>query len=132
MKRFWIVLLALLAVGFSATQPAFAAVRPQGTYSDWALPGSGYYNIDTPIFPSNDPRPAPGQQNQAYFYSSQFGFTNGPGGYVGIQTDANGKRAVFSIWDANGVSCSSVRGAICQRFTGEGDGYQTMIPYNWV
>ncbi len=107
-------------------------VGPQGTYSDWSLPGSGYYNIDSPIFPSNNPRPAAGQVSQSYFYASQFAFTDGTVGYIGIQTDARGKRAVFSIWDATGASCSAVAGAICQRFDGEGEGWQTMIPYNWV
>src|SRR5947207_4890870 len=97
-NRLLIVALALLAGGTSWPTPA-VAVGPHGTYSDWSLPGSGYYNIDTPIFPSNDPRPAPGQVSQAYFYSAQFGFVHGPGGYIGIQTDGRGKRAIFSIWN---------------------------------
>ena len=114
-----------------ATSPS-APISPQGTYSDWSLPGNDYYNIDTPIVPVNDPRPSRGQVNQAYFYASQFGFTGGPGGYAGIQTDANGKRAIFSIWDADQALCSGVAGAICQPFGGEGVGYQTMIPYPWT
>jgi hypothetical protein len=126
-----IVSLAALAAGTSWPAPAFA-VGPRGTYSDWSFPGSGYYNIDTPIFPSNDPRPAPGQVSQAYFYSSQFGFAHGPGGYIGIQTDGRGKRAIFSIWNANDASCSDVPEAICRPFSGEGNGYQTIIPYDWV
>lgn len=51
---------------------------------------------------------------------------------LACRTDVNGKRAIFSIWNAYGAQCSSVPGAICQPFTGQGDGYQTLIPYNWV
>lgn len=125
------MLLAALAVA----QPAVAGVVPQGTYSDWNLPNrpaEGFYNIDGTIYPSNDPVAGTGQSQPWLFYSSQFGIVNGDGGYIGIQKDPNGKRAIFSIWGANGASCASVAGAICRPFTGEGDGYQTMIPYNWV
>jgi len=106
----------------------------QGTYSHWTLPNmpsGGFYNIDGYIFPSNDPLPSSGQVYPAYFFSNQFTFVGGQGGYIGLQKDANGKRAIFSIWETNGVQCSGVAGAICRPFSGEGVGHQTMIPFNW-
>jgi hypothetical protein len=108
---------------------------PQGTYTDftyWAnYPSSGYFNFDKLMYVANDPKPRIGQVTQAYFYSHQFGSVGGDGGYIGIQTDGNGKRAIFSWWAAIGASCSPQPGAICRPFSGEGTGYQTMIPYSW-
>src|SRR4030095_6485227 len=78
-------------------------VKARGTYSDWWLPTEpvysngkrGYYNKDIVLFPGNDPGPG-----QSYFYSHQLGIVDGDGGYIGIQSDANGKRAIFSLWQA--------------------------------
>lgn len=116
--------------------PAWAQVIPGGTYSEWTVPNQpadGFFNIDTTIFPSNEPAPGPGQVQPWLFYSSQFGIVgSGVGGYIGIQKDPNGKRAIFSIWNANGAQCAPLPGALCRPFTGEGDGYQTLVPYNWV
>lgn len=132
MKRLIVLIVTVLATVIGSSRPAVAGVTIQGTYSDFNFPGQGYFNIDTPLFPSNDPTAGPGQVNPAYFYSSQFSFTGGPGGYIGIQKDVNGKRAIFSIWGANAACCSTEPGAICRPFGGEGEGYQTMIPFNWV
>ncbi len=118
-----------------AAVPQARAVGPQGTYSDWWLPdqpAEGFFNLDGYIQPLNEPTVGPGQVPFAYFYSSQFGIVTGDGGYIGIQKDANGKRAIFSIWGASAANCADVPGAICRPFTGEGDGYQTMVPYAWV
>lgn len=118
-----------------AAVPHARAVGPQGTYSDWWLPdqpAEGFFNLDGYIQPLNEPTVGPGQVPFAYFYSSQFGIVTGDGGYIGIQKDANGKRAIFSIWGASAANCADVPGAICRPFTGEGDGYQTMVPYAWV
>lgn len=123
---------ACIVAGFAS---AAFAVGPQGTYSDWWLPNppsEGFFNLDGFITPANEPAVGPGQVQFAYFYSSQFGMVDGDGGYIGLQSDANGKRAIFSIWGANAASCADVAGAICRPFTGEGDGFQTMVPYAWV
>lgn len=127
---------AALVAGFAAAGAGTraSAVGPQGTYSDWWLPDQppeGFFNLDGFISPANEPTVGPGQVQLAYFYSSQFGIVDGDGGYIGIQKDANGKRAIFSIWGANAARCADAAGAICRPFTGEGDGYQTMVPYAW-
>ncbi len=106
-------------------------VKSAGTYSDWLLPPEptnpggtrGYYNQDIVVFAGNDPGPS-----QSYFYSHQFGLVGGDGGYIGIQSDGNGKRAIFSIWQAT----AAYGPGIARPFSGEGEGYQTIIPYNWV
>ena len=129
----------ILVASWFALAPAVAGVGTQGTYSDWIfpdMPAGGFQEIEDMIYPANDPAAKPGQVAQAYFYSSQFGIVSGDGGYIGIQTDTGNspapKKAIFSIWGANAARCSTVEGALCQPFTGEGDGYQTLIPYEWV
>ncbi len=127
--------LALSLTLLSSSTPTAAAVSIQGTYSQWELPpsGAGYYNLDMPVFTSNDPQASPGQATPAYYYATQFWFANPGlnGGYIGLQSDGDGKRAIFSIWDASDAACGPVVGAICRPFSGEGEGYQTMIPYDW-
>ncbi|AFE06217.1 hypothetical protein COCOR_05148 [Corallococcus coralloides DSM 2259] len=138
---------SLLACGGTdpqATQPeprtlattSQSLVKVNQTYSYWDVqnvPAQGLYNFDLTIFPSNDPAADATHVAPWYFYAAQFAFkTGGDAGYIGIQTDPNGKRAVFSIWGANGATCSNVSGAICQPFSHEGVGYQTMVPFNWV
>lgn len=133
----YVLLLTVAAALLLAPVGAAGAVSPvsvQQTYSDWALPATdgGYWNIDTPVFPSNLPQRGPGQEGLSYFYAAQFGFSRGADpGYIGIQIDQS-QRAIFSIWGATGASCSTVAGAICRPFTGEGDGWQTAVPYQWV
>jgi hypothetical protein len=136
MKAAWAKdVIRMVVIGLAGFTGTASAVGPQGTYTDWwlpNLPAEGFFNIDGYITPVNEPTVGPGQVQFAYFYSSQFGIVDGDGGYIGIQTDGNGKRAIFSIWGANGAQCADVAGAICQPFTGEGDGYQTLVPYEWV
>ncbi len=107
----------------------------RGTYSDWYLPaqGTGYYNYDQTIFPGNLPMPGAGQVTPTYYYASVFEYRNTPGsgGYLGLQVDGNGRRAIFSIWNARAARPSAEPGALARPFDGEGVGYQTMIPYDW-
>lgn len=137
MKRLVRALALATAVLLLLSSPAVAVV-PTGTYSWWDMPGGPHYNLDSHIFVSNE---VDRSKNPAWFMAHQFAPANGsPGGYVGIQIDNNtgwtsvpntGKRAIFSWWGASGATCSSVPGAICRPFSGEGEGYQTMIPYEW-
>ena len=69
---------------------------------DWPqLPVSGFYNFDVLLTIEVDP----GVQS-AYYWAHQFGFKNGDGGYMGLQTNGFmqgewvGKMAIFSIWEA--------------------------------
>jgi hypothetical protein len=66
--------------------------------------------------------------SSAYYWSHFFVFSNSSGfsrvGYIGLQT--NGKKAIFSIWNA-----LDAQGPNCRRFGGEGVGYQCLINYNF-
>jgi hypothetical protein len=105
------------------------AVAPQGTYTDWNWPATsgGYYNFD------HDLRIQQVTPNAPYFWSHQFGFVDGDGGYLGLQSNGvgfdgyRGKLAIFSIWQATAAS-----GPACGTFGGEGTGYSCKIPYEWV
>lgn len=124
-----LVIVVAVAAGLLLTMPAAAhAVAPQGTYTDWYWPASaqGYYNFDHDLNVQYVTPDAP------YFWSHQFGFIGGDGGYLGLQSRGIGfngyvgKLAIFSIWQANGASGS------CGTFAGEGEGYSCKIPYQWV
>lgn len=110
----------------------------QGTYTDWLQPSwpvEGFSTIEGTILPLNDPVPAVGQVDSSYFYAMQFHFFDGLGAYIGIQIRPGaewGRLAIFSVWQATAATCADVPGAICQPFEGEGEGYQTLIPYNWI
>lgn len=68
--------------------------------------------------------------NGLTFYASQFFFTSGQGGYIGLQNiDGNRKVAIFSIWDA--IDGKFNDGKSCETFGGEGVGKKCMINYNW-
>ncbi len=107
-----------------------SAVVPNGTYSTWDMPSLEHYNLDSRIFFGNH---VDMSKNPAWFASSQYWPSNGsPGGYIGLQVDSNGRRAIWSWWGASGCSSSSVTGATCQYFYENGGGHQLVIPYNWT
>lgn len=121
-----VAVLLFAATGTYMLSQSFAAatnVAPTGTYTDWNWPGQNYNSFDWQVTPGID-QTGP----DAYFYSHQVGFVGGDGGYAGMQGDSNGKRAIFSIWQA----MTATGPEIAQPFSGEGTGYQTMIKYNWV
>lgn len=73
-----------------------------------------------------------------YFWAFQFAVAGGDiptGGYFGIQNNHSSLKqrcAIFSLWQADGGQKSLVPGSICQPFSGEGNGWQSLIPFNWV
>jgi len=119
----------------------YVPVPPQGQITpggmaymwyDWPqLPVSGFYNFDVLLAIDVDP----GIQS-AYYWAHQFGFKNGDGGYMGLQTNGHmqgewvGKMAIFSIWDA--LEAEPGPGASSEEFTGEGEGWSCRKKYNWV
>jgi hypothetical protein len=117
------------------TPQAQEQITPGGMaymWYDWPqLPASGFYNLDVLLTIDVDP----GVQS-AYYWAHQFGFKNGDGGYMGLQTNGFmqgewvGKMAIFSIWEA--LAAEPGPGASCEEFTGEGEGWSCRIPYNWV
>lgn len=77
----------------------------------------------------------PGDKS-AYFWSQQFFYAgSNEGGYVGIQTGGLrqgrlvGKQLIFSVWNVN--KADPGKGAVCEPFTGEGDGMKCGIAYGW-
>ncbi|PKP58969.1 hypothetical protein CVT91_07575 [Candidatus Atribacteria bacterium HGW-Atribacteria-1] len=140
------VLLLILLSGCSGS--GYIPVPPQGQITpggmaymwyDWPMPlpvywgGNhiGFFNFD--IFLTIDV--SPGIQS-AYYWAHQFHFSQGGGGYIGLQTNGSiqaqqvGKMAIFSIWNA--LEAEPGDGATCEYFTGEGEGWSCRIPYNWV
>ncbi len=124
-------LAATVAFVLAALLPASPAqaVSSQGTYTDWNWPATseGYYNFD------HDLRIQRVTPHATYFWSHQFGFVGGDGGYIGLQENGvgfnnyRGRLAIFSIWQATAAS-----GPACGTFGGEGTGYSCKIPYQWV
>ena len=69
--------------------------------------------------------------NDAMFFTQVFSIENG-GSYMGLQQDGGGGRKVrFSIWNATAFRVSTVEGAACRPFGGEGVGMTCTIPYAW-
>jgi hypothetical protein len=119
-----VVVVALAAVVTTAS-PAHAAVAPNGTYSNWYWPGTGYYNFDQRL------KILGHSAGTHYFWAHQIGFAAGDGGYLGLQVGSypnNTKIALFSLWGA-----TAAEGANCGPFVEGGAGYTCRIdPYNWV
>lgn len=129
-RRLAIALLVALCMFFGLVRPAYAAVVPTGTYTDWAMPANAAdYNRDSFTFVGGDP----GTSNSAWFFAHQFNFSGSSGGYNGIQAEPSGKAAIFTLWGATAVNCSSVAGAVCvlDDDGAEGTVGHTRIPYNW-
>lgn len=128
-------MVAVLVLGFG--HPAYAA-SPSAPYSQWTSNATLAWGKFQWLSMQVEPTPTLGQVNPAYFFSHQMTIDNGEGGYIGLQKDSSGKRAIFSMWGATGAECSNVPGAVCQTFTNECGqppgvvcGYQTVVPYNW-
>lgn len=88
---------------------------PASTNAEW------FYNeLTVPVGEDN-----PG----SYFMANGFGQ-----GYFGIQSRANDRWILFSVWDpTTGITeaTSKGEGVTVQRFGGEGTGGQSYIVYNW-
>ena len=109
---------------------------PTGTFTEWNWPAApsnpdgraGYRSFENRVTVQAEP-----PENVGYFWSHQFAFSDGEPGYLGLQTlgrhpdGGEGKVAIFSIWNALGASGPG----IAQKFGGEGEGFQTVIPYDW-
>ncbi len=62
---------------------------------------------------------------RASFFTLNWDFEIGEGGYIGLQSDETGAHNVrFSLWNA-----TSARGANCRRFDGEGVGMTCELPW---
>lgn len=60
----------------------------------------------------------------ASFFTLNWDFVAGDGGYIGLQSDEAGAGNVrFSLWNA-----TAAKGAACRRFDGEGEGMTCVLP----
>jgi hypothetical protein len=115
---FRLVAAALLALGLatpaSAQQQQWAAA-----YVDWtfAEDASASARIEQDIRVAEPAR--------ASFFTLNWDFEIGEGGYIGLQSDEAGAHNVrFSLWNA-----TSARGTACRRFDGEGVGMTCELPW---
>ena len=123
--------LFLLCYGlWAVASPAHAFKLPlHSSRSDYTFPVDGpFYNMDMHLTWQEVSRPPPGL---GYYAMFAFYFQNKAVGYTGLQWDAKGKKAIFSIWDHSGVADSTVPEGKCKRFGHEGSGAQCIMPYTW-
>lgn len=86
------------------------------SYSNWVGPGGTYHSLSQRIIWDYNPTPGPGSASSwAWFAAINFGFDAGNGGYMGLQIDTAGKRAIVSIWRALEATASAP-GAVASAF----------------
>lgn len=136
-KKIVLVILFILLANIGIYFPIYrvtASVIPGGiayVYYYWPIvPQSenqtGYYNFDIDITIEIEPKKV-----AYYYWAHQFKFVDSnEGGYLGLQKIGNEKKlAIFSIWGAKGGRAGE--GGKAQPFTGEGDGWQCLLPFEW-
>lgn len=108
-------------------------VSPTGTYTDVVFPASpARTSFEWTFVPELDPTP------HGYFWTNQFSFAGGWGGYAGLQTLGSGlpgKCVVFSISHAVAAASGDVpvgaNGVLVNNFDG-GPGYSTRYTFAWT
>ncbi|GAA2671080.1 hypothetical protein GCM10010412_050460 [Nonomuraea recticatena] len=126
--RLILLLVAGVAAALLPGGAAHAGDTP-GTYSNWQFDGvSGLGDVAYTITVDADP----GDQSQVY-WSNQVSWTNGHGGYAGLQTNASTTRRLFlfSVWDVTEARPGS-QGSWCEAFGGEGEGMSCRIWHTWT
>jgi len=104
--------LSILAAPAQAEQQQWAAA-----YVDWT------FAAETPGVELAQDLRIP-QAATASFFTLNWDFVAGDGGYIGLQSDETGKgNARFSLWDA-----TAARGDACRTFDGEGEGMTCVTP----
>lgn len=121
-------------VGVLVVYRSFAAT-PQGTYSNWfwSPPTSGFSNVRHTLTIEKV------SENATYFWSHQYKFVGGDGGYIGLQSGGSrvdgtkGKTAVFSVFNA-GIAGTSGGCTVQQAGFdgGTGSGTSCRIAYDWI
>ncbi|MFO0971284.1 MAG: DUF3472 domain-containing protein [Candidatus Saccharimonadales bacterium] len=114
--------------------PPAETVSPRGTYTEWNWTSTVPLTTLQHSLVVNEVK-----TDAPYFWSHQFGFKGGDGGYVGLQSNGSrvdgtvGKTAVFSIF-SSGMEASPAKACKIEQ---EGfDGYETSgtscrITYDW-
>lgn len=112
-----------------ATLNSFAVTLPvHHAYIDYSgKVNEAIYNHDIHLTWNKDPDAS----KMGYYSQYAFYFDVGVVGYMGLQKDKDGKKAIFSIWDKpNAISASPLMDW-CRRFGHEGSGAQCIIPFEW-
>ncbi|WP_250301667.1 RICIN domain-containing protein [Streptomyces sp. A 4/2] len=108
-----------LAACLGLAGPAQAGGSTPGTYTNYGFP-SGTTSLTDVTF-ATTVQSDPGRGN--VFWSHQFGFTNGVGGYIGQQRWRTGNGMfLFSLWGSTAAKAGSA-GTYCQTFDESGTGY---------
>lgn len=85
-----------------------------------------YYNYDMHVVWHKEPDAS----QMGYYAQFAFYFQTGSVGYMGLQKDnQSGKKAIFSIWDSQGLAQPA--SSTCKRFNHEGNGTSCIIPFDW-
>jgi hypothetical protein len=121
------VAVAVALPGMAAPAQAATGTTP-GTYTNYAFSGSPTL---TDVTWSTTVRHDPGYQANI-FWSHQFGFNVGNGGYLGMQSNGGKSRVfLFSVWDVTQAKAGSA-GTWCQSFGGEGVGMSCRMNLDWT
>jgi hypothetical protein len=126
MKLYKLLFLLLLFI----STPAHAFQLPMhSSRGDYQFPVDGpFHNMEIHLT-WREAKTPPAQLG--YYAMFMFYFQNKAGGYMGLQWDNQGKRAIFSLWDAQDVPGSAAPEGECKRFGHEGSGAQCFLPYPW-
>eukprot|EP01133_Synstelium_polycarpum_P021662 gene21662-26023_t len=102
--------------------------KTPGSYVYYTIPGTApLTSVDFFVTIETDPG-----YNSRVFWSNQFDFVTGQGGYLGMQSNGGDKRQfLFSLWGAT-ASYKGSPGSICEEFTGEGVGLHCWYHFDWV
>ncbi|MFF1925410.1 ricin-type beta-trefoil lectin domain protein [Streptomyces sp. NPDC058221] len=115
---------------FGTAAPAQAAdlgITP-GTYTNYSFSGAPKL---TDVTWSTTVLHDPGYRANI-FWSHQFGFDQGNGAYIGMQSNGGSKRTLlFSVWDVSEATAGSA-GSWCQGFGGEGEGMSCRMNLDWT
>ena len=93
---------------------------PPGAYVWIYWKKDNNYNFDVDLEVTD----APEIDAHTLFWTHQFSFVNGSGGYIGLQVVGSQKKAIFSIWGA-------ITGEPGNSFEENGSGWQIIIDYDW-
>ncbi|MEO5364430.1 MAG: DUF3472 domain-containing protein [Magnetococcus sp. DMHC-8] len=120
----------VLFIHLLVATPAAAFQLPiHSSSGSYTFPVDGpFYNLDVHLTWREVSKPPPGL---GYYAMFAFYFQNRVVGYTGLQWDGDGKKAIFSIWDAKESPESARPEGKCKRFGHEGNGAQCIIPFAW-
>ena len=109
------LLAGVLALGASLSVAATG--KTPGSYVQWKFDGvTALSDVAYPMTVTRDPG-----YGAKVFWSNQVSFSNGLGGYAGMQTNGGAQRLfLFSIWDV--TEAVPGPGSFCEPFGGEGSG----------